>query len=174
MKSLITLLFLPFLITVINIPAKIEKKIDKEVLSIFDITLYSKEPVHIKEEVNNALPLKFNDNNFYNILSDENLIGYFYYGKAPSKADVFDYVVIFDSNLIIKKIKILAYREDYGGEIGSKRWLKQFIDLSQNHKAVYNKNIKGISGATISARSMTLTINKLLKSLTIINENKAL
>ena len=174
MKSFVIVLILPFFVSIANIPTKIEKKIDKEVLSIFDISTYSKEPVFIDEEINSTLPLKFNDNNFYNIRSDENLIGYFYYGVAPSKADVFDYVVIFDSDLIIKKIKILAYREDYGGEIGSKRWLKQFIDLSQSDNAVYNKNIKGISGATISARSMTLTINKLLKSLTIINENKAL
>lgn len=174
MKNFVIVLVLPFLVSVVNIPTKIEKKIDKEVLSIFDITAYSKEPVVIEEEVNNSLPLKFNDNNFYNIISDENLIGYFYYGVAPSKADVFDYVVIFDKELIIKKIKILAYREDYGGEIGSKRWLKQFIELSPADKAIYNKDIKGISGATISARSMTVTINSLLESLAIIHINNAL
>jgi len=174
MKNFVILLLFPCFLSLVNIPAKIEKKIDKEVLSIFDITLYSKEPIHIKEEVNNILPLKFNHNNFYNIRSDENLIGYFYYGKAPSKADVFDYVVIFDSELIIKKIKILAYREDYGGEIGSKRWLRQFNNLSIKDKVIYSKNIKGISGATISARSMTVTVNKLLESLTIIQENNAL
>ena len=174
MKSFVIVLVLPFFISVVNIPSKFEKKIDKEVLSIFEIVTYSKEAVVIDKEVNNTLPLKFNDNNFYIISNDENLIGYFYYGIAPSKADVFDYVVIFDNELIIKKIKILAYREDYGGEIGSKRWLKQFIDLSQKDNVVFGENITGISGATISARSMTVTVNKLLESLTIIQENKAI
>ena len=174
MKSFIIALVLPFFVSFVNIPTKIEKKIDKEVLSIFNIGTYSKEPVVIEEGINSTLPLKFNTDNFYLIISDDNLIGYFYYGVAPSKADVFDYVVIFDKELIIKKIKILAYREDYGGEIGSKRWLKQFNELSIRDKVVYNKDIKGISGATISARSMTLTINRLLESLMIIHENNAL
>lgn len=158
----------------VNIPAKIEKKIDKEILSIFNIVTYAKESLVMNEEFNKTLPLKFNNGNFYKIIQKNNLIGYFYYGTAPSKADVFDYVVIFDNELIIKKIKILAYREDYGGEIGSKRWLKQFNDLSYRDEVVLNKNIRGISGATISARSMTVTVNKLLESLEIIQENNAL
>lgn len=151
-----------------------EKKIDKEILSIFNIATYSKIAVVIDEEINSKLPLNFDNSNFYKISREEKLIGYFYYGNAPSKADVFDYVVIFDKELIIKKIKILAYREDYGGEIGSKRWLKQFNDLSLGDNAVYTKNIRGISGATISARSMTVTVNKLLESLSIIQENNGL
>jgi Na+-translocating ferredoxin:NAD+ oxidoreductase RnfG subunit len=151
-----------------------EKKIDKEILSIFNLDTYSKKVVIIDEEVNNTLPLKFNNGNFYEVSGEENLIGYFYYGNAPSKADVFDYVVIFDKELIIKKIKILAYREDYGGEIGSKRWLKQFNDLSFKDNAIFNKNIRGISGATISARSMTVTVNQLLESFAIIQKNNTL
>lgn len=174
MKSFVILFFLPFSILFVDIPAKMEKKIDKEILSMFSIDSYTKEPVVINEAVNSLLPLKFDNNNFHKVIIGENLTGYFYYGKALSKADVFDYVVIFDSELIIKKIKILAYREDYGGEIGSKRWLKQFIDLSVKDEVELNKNIKNISGATISARSMTITVNELLESLAIIQENKAL
>jgi hypothetical protein len=174
MKSFVILLFLASIYANVDIPAKMEKKIDKEVMSIFNVITYSKESVAINEAINMTLPLKFNADSFYKVIIDNKLIGYFYYGYAPSKADVFDYVVIFDNELIIKKIKILAYREDYGGEIGSKRWLKQFNDLSIKDSVVYRKNIKAISGATISAMSMTVTVNKLLESLAIIQENKAL
>jgi hypothetical protein len=174
MKSFVILLFLASIYANVDIPAKMEKKIDKEVMSIFNVITYSKELIVINEAINMTLPLKFNSDSFYKVIIDNKLIGYFYYGYAPSKADVFDYVVIFDNELIIKKIKILAYREDYGGEIGSKRWLKQFNDLSIKDSVVYRKNIKGISGATISAMSMTVTVNKLLESLAIIQENKAL
>ncbi len=148
-----------------------EKKIDKEILSIFELNTYTKEVIEIDTELAKTLPLSFNDDNFYKILSNENLVGYFYYGQAPTKIDVFDYVVIFDENLIIEKIKVLAYREDYGGEIGNKRWLKQFNNLTTNDSITYRREIKGISGATISARSMTIAINKLLQSLTIIQNN---
>ncbi len=170
MKYLIFILFF----SIFNIPEKIEKKIDKEILIIFDSDVYSKELISIEEEIEKSLPLRFNNGNFYKIIIDENLVGYFYYGQAPTKTDVFDYVVIFDENMIIKKIKVLIYREDYGGEISSKRWLKQFNKLTMNDSVTYRKEIKGISGATISARSMTITINKLLQSLTIIQNNNQL
>ena len=79
--------------------------------------------------------------------------------KALSKADTFDYLVLLDPDLIIMKAKVLVYREDYGGEIGSKRWLKQFNDLSTKDSVVYSKDIKGISGATISSKAVARIIN---------------
>ena len=171
---IITFLFILSTNIVVNIPEKMEKRIDKEILALFDSDSYKKELIIIDEELNKVLPLKFGEDNFYKISINDLLTGYFYYGKAPSKADVFDYVVIFDKEMVIRKIKILAYREDYGGEIGSKRWLKQFNNLSQRDQVVYSKDIMGISGATISARSMTITVNNLLKSLSIIQSQDAL
>jgi len=156
-----------------SIPKKTKKQIDKEILSVFGIESFTKEELYFDEEINKSLLLEFGKENFYRISDDENQIGYFYYGNAWSKVDTFDYLVIFDNELIIKKIKILAYREDYGGEIGSKRWLKQFNDLSKEDTIVYGKDIKAISGATISARSMTIAINELLQSIAILqNKNQ--
>jgi Na+-translocating ferredoxin:NAD+ oxidoreductase RnfG subunit len=97
------------------------------------------------------------------------LLGYAYVATALSKTDEFDYLVLFDKDLIIVKSKVLVYREDYGGEIGSKRWLKQFIGKSKDDELKYGDNIAAISGATISVRSMTLAINKLLKSIKILH-----
>ena len=71
-------------------------------------------------------------------------------------------------------MKILVYREDHGGEIGSKRWLKQFIGKTLTHNLKYQKDIAAISGATISARSMTFEVNKLLKAINILHKNQQL
>ncbi|MDG1812103.1 MAG: FMN-binding protein [Polaribacter sp.] len=111
---------------------------------------------------------------FFIIEKDNQLIGYAYLGKAPSKTDEFDYLILIDKDLIIKKTKVLIYREDYGGEIGSKRWLKQFIGKSNIDRLYYEKDIMAISGATISARSMTIAINTFLKNITILKENNIL
>ena len=92
-------------------------------------------------------------------------MGYAYVGKAPSKTDEFDYIVLFDQNLIVVKTKVLAYREDYGGEIGSKRWLKQFIGSSKESNYRLHDNIVAIAGATISVNSMTNAMNRVLKSI---------
>jgi len=68
----------------------------------------------------------------------------------------------------------LIYREDYGGEIGSKRWLKQFIGKKPSDKLRYEEDIIAISGATISANSMTNAMNQFLQNLEILQTNNVL
>ena len=70
-----------------------------------------------------------------------------------------------------EKSKILIYREDHGRQVGSQRWLKQFIGRKSGEKLVYGKDIDGISGATVSAKSMTLAVNNVLESLQILKNN---
>ncbi len=164
-----TAIFLGF-----GIPPKMEKKIDKEIINVFEVKDFYKEVVVIDQTIESTLPIRFNQDNFKKILINDDHVGYFYFGIAPSKTDTFDYVVIFDQNLIIKKIKILAYREDYGMEIGSKRWLKQFYSLKKTDQVIYGQDIKAISGATISAQSMTNAMNKLMHSIEILQENNLL
>ena len=69
---------------------------------------------------------------------------------------------------------MLIYREDYGAEIGSKRWLKQFIGKKNGEDLKYERDIIAISGATISAYSMTIAINNLLKSVGELQQQKAI
>ena len=68
----------------------------------------------------------------------------------------------------------MVYREDYGGEIGSKRWLKQFIGKTQNDELRYGDNIAAISGATISVQVMTKAMNDLLKSIKTLHSKNIL
>ena len=77
-------------------------------------------------------------------------------------------------NLIVSKVKVLIYREDHGGEVGSKRWLGQFIGKSKNDELAYLKNVSAISGATISVKSMTNEMNKLLKTIKILHTKQLL
>lgn len=78
-------------------------------------------------------------------------------GVANSMHYTFDYMVLFNSKKEIQLVKVLVYRENYGGEISSRRWLKQFIGLSKPKPFV-----DAISGATISVFNMHQSINKLL------------
>ena len=102
---------------------------------------------------------------FYKIIDSNQLLGYAFIGTAPSKTDTFEYLVVFDSSLVIKKVNILVYREDYGGEIGSNRWLRQFVGKARNTDLAVGKNIAAISGATISVYSMTNAVNQLLNEM---------
>ena len=116
------------------------------------------------------LNISLNENNFFKItFPDSKKPSYLYLGNAPSKTETFDYMIILDHSLSIEKIKILAYRESWGGEISSNRWLKQFNGAQAGKKYIYRENISAISGATISVKSMTRSINYFLSDLDKLN-----
>jgi Na+-translocating ferredoxin:NAD+ oxidoreductase RnfG subunit len=152
----------------------LNKTIDKEIKETYDIENYSYSIKQIPQEMIEELPAKFDDNNLLEIKAENQLMGYAYISKAPSKTDEFDYLILLDQNLTILKARVLVYREDYGGEIGSKRWLKQFIGKTQDDELKYRENIVAISGATISVRSMTNAVNDLLQSLKILHSKHIL
>ena len=153
---------------------KIQQKVDKEIKLIFNTEDFILEPIIVAEDINAQLKAKVNENNLFKIKKDTEDLGYAYIGKGFGKVDDFDFLVLFDTDLIIIKSKILVYREDYGGEIGSKRWLKQFNGKGKNDNIEYGKDIVAISGATLSANSMTVAVNNLLKTITILHNNKAI
>ncbi len=158
-----------------SIPEKVSKKADKVIAKFYETDDFSKSFLQISSAVNEQTPADFTSDNFFKIESNGTLLGYGYIGNAPSKTATFDYLVLFDQDFIIAKSKVLVYREEYGGEIGSKRWLKQFIGhSSQTGELRYNQEIIPISGATISVRSMTRSINELLKSIGTLQQLKSL
>jgi len=171
-KLLMITIFISIGFMSFNVPKGILKKVHKEIKIIFNIDDFLFEQIEISEEINAQLQTKINKNDLFKITTDDGLKGYAYIGKAFGKADDFDFLVLFDTDLIIVKTKILIYREDYGGEIGSKRWLKQFTGKSKNDQIQYEKDIIAISGATISANAMTIAVNNLLRTMDILHENK--
>ena len=141
----------------------------------YDVDAITTTPVVISETFNAETPSEFADGNLFKITSKEKTLGYGYIGNAPSKTATFDYLVLFDEAFIITKSKVLVYREEYGGEIGSKRWLKQFLGASPSTSELqYNDDIIPISGATISVRSMTKAMNNVLQSIAILQKANAL
>lgn len=147
----------------------IQKKVNKQIIETYKVEEFTFTEMVIDSQVAETLPSAFGKDNLFKIEANESLLGYAYVSKAFGKVDYFDYLVLFDKDLIILKTKILVYREDYGGEIGSKRWLKQFIGKTQNDELRYGDNIAAISGATISVQVMTKAMSDLLKSLKILH-----
>ena len=89
---------------------------------------------------------------------------YAVFTQTMGRYEMFDYLVITNMKFVIEKIKVTKYRSEYGGEIGSKKWLEQFYGYSSGELR-YKKEISALSGATISANSIVKDIPKVLKIL---------
>lgn len=157
----------------LSIPKKLEKKVHKSIVKTFKVENFQLDKINILTTTDPSIKI-INSNNFYSIKSNAKTLGYALIDKAKSKSYDFDYLVLLNSELEIININILIYREEHGNEISSKRWLKQFFGLSTNDHAVLQKNIDGISGATISVRSMTNEMNNLLADLNILEKKNIL
>ena len=105
------------------------------------------------------------DETFYSISEEDSIIGYLAVTDAPSKFHRFDYYILFDDKEDILKVEILHYRENYGAEICSRRWLKQFVGIDTKNSQSYNNSVDAISGATISVNSLKYDLLKTCKAL---------
>ena len=134
------------LIFILLFTSKLEQKAYKV------LTKYYNKPTFI-EQVDKT----FKTGKLYEVIgsTDKVFIGY-----SPSKFENFDYMVILDKCNKIKLVKILVYRENYGAEIGSTRWLRQFIGMEKPKTFV-----SAISGATISVNSLKYSLNNLINQL---------
>ncbi|WP_460219460.1 FMN-binding protein [Psychroserpens sp. MEBiC05023] len=157
-----------------GISKKIEKKVLKEIKSTYEVENFEFNSFEIPEEHTKDLASAFGVDNFFKITAADNPIGFAYISKAPSKTAQFDYLILLDNDLAVKKAKVLIYREEYGGEIGSKRWLKQFIGKTPSDDIQFPNDIVAIAGATISVRSMTSAVNDLLQSLEVLKSKNIL
>lgn len=88
----------------------------------------------------------------------------FYVAFTHSKGryDYFDYMVVINTKFEVEKVKVLKYRSENGGEISSKKWLEQFIGYTTGYLH-YKRDISAISGATISAMSISRDIPKVME-----------
>jgi Na+-translocating ferredoxin:NAD+ oxidoreductase RnfG subunit len=132
-----------------DLPSSALKKIDKTLAALWEGQSIKKEELKTSDDLK-----------LIKIKADNKFVGYYVLAKANSKADFFDYMVVYSPDLKIITVQLLVYREDYGGEIGSKRWLKQFIGKTKTDEMKFGHDIQNISGATISARSITSGVQK--------------
>jgi Na+-translocating ferredoxin:NAD+ oxidoreductase RnfG subunit len=148
-----------------NLPKSFQKKINKEIPQLWG-TEFELKSSTVSTPIKNQLA-KFGVEAIFDLVSPSQAIGYVVVAKARSKFENFDYVIYYDQNNVIKAVRVLQYREDYGGEIASKRWLKQFDGKDGDSPIKIDDDIQGISGATISY----IAITKGVKNITqIMNE----
>jgi len=157
---------------------KIDRILNKQLAKIWNDASIQQQLIDTKADL--ELDLFFDGNSLYRLLEKEELQGYLLLrrgfgckiggcGDASLQGEgqlcsanggayeVFDYALILDTSMTILKVLVVDYPGDYGYEITSKGWLKQFIGY-KGKPIRYGKEIDAISGATISANSITSDI----------------
>lgn len=170
----LTVLSALFLVSSVAPPDRLEKKLNQLISNDFSVTSFELHEIGYPKHIKASLPNAFLLADFFRVESSSETIGFAYLGQGPSKTDVYDFAVIFDANLLVRSVKILQYREDYGGEIASKRWLRQFLGKSTESEFIVGENIAAISGATISVRSMTAMINQVFDAVEVLKTGNIL
>ena len=117
----------------------------------------------IKSKIQNHVKQKFFRNEIYYwvIKKDGDVKGYALMDNSKGKSMPITYLVIFNPNQEVIHSSIIKYREGYGGEVKSRSWLDQFNGMVKDSLYSYPRNIAGISGATISVKSVTKGFAKL-------------
>jgi Na+-translocating ferredoxin:NAD+ oxidoreductase RnfG subunit len=76
------------------------------------------------------------------------------------------FLVAIDSASVLKDVDILVYREPYGGEVAYDSWRRQFRGKTAAAPLIVDRDIKSISGATISSHAVTEGVRRTLADLT--------
>ncbi len=88
--------------------------------------------------------------------------GYFILDEVLGKHEFITYAVGLNADGSVKQIEILEYRETYGYEIRDPRWRAQFAGRTSADPLKLERDIRNISGATLSCRHITDGVKRLL------------
>jgi len=102
----------------------------------------------------------------YRVSRGGTLLGFAQVRNVKGKDQPITYLVAIDSASALKDIDILVYREPRGGEVAYDSWRKQFRGKTTAAPLQVGKDIKNISGATISSNSVTRGVKQTLADLT--------
>jgi len=96
----------------------------------------------------------------------DSLLGFAEVGNVIGKDQPITFLVAVDPSDRLKDVDILVYREPYGGEVAYESWRKQFRGKTSTDPIQVGRDIRSISGATISVHAVTAGVRRILADLT--------
>lgn len=166
MKTLINLILLLFFSQPGGIYDQAEIIIRKNVGAKAEVQKFSlKLEVKLRAEIERSLQQKFFDDNisYWKIYSERKIINYAFLDNVYGKTLPITFLVILTPEGKVANVSIIKYREQYGTGITNENWLKQFVNFGEQSDFSVGNGIQGISGATISANSVSKGVGKIVK-----------
>ena len=113
-----------------------------------------------------AAPLVVNSDTAFRVTRGDSVLGFAVVRNVKGKDQPITFLVAIDTADRLKDIDILIYREPYGGEVAYEAWRRQFRGKSAGDTLEVGRQIRGISGATISVNAVTVGVRRALADLT--------
>lgn len=158
----------------INLPKGVVKKMDQAIHSIWIDENITYQKLDIPISRLDSLGFELQENQLFIVMNESSILGYVYLDQGMGRYDYFDYMVITDTDIVVKLVQVLIYRSENGGAICNKRWLQQFIDQSPHTTFNYGNEIDAVSGATLSGNSITEGVVNALSQLNRLKQSEIL
>lgn len=88
--------------------------------------------------------------------------GWFIVDEVVGKHEFITYAAGLNADGSVKQIEIMDYRETYGGQIRDQKWRDQFVGKTSKSTLKLDRDVKNISGATLSCLHITDGVKRLL------------
>ncbi|MDQ9020339.1 FMN-binding protein [Acinetobacter sichuanensis] len=122
-------------------------------------------PIHLSED--QLKSLKKSSGIFYPFKADQVYKssdgGWLVIDQVLGKHEMITYAVALTAKGAVKQVEILEYNESYGGQVRDAAWRQQFVGKMLSSPVALNKDIKNISGATLSSKHVTDGVKRILQ-----------
>ena len=119
-------------------------------------------------EKQSGQPVRLRGQRYWIAHQGTNVLGLLIADHVLGKHEIIDYTVALAPDGKVLQIEILEYRESHGYEIRGEKWREQFKGKTAKDKLRLNGDIYNISGATISCRSVTDGIKRVLATFELV------
>jgi Na+-transporting NADH:ubiquinone oxidoreductase subunit NqrC len=95
----------------------------------------------------------------------------FFVDQVVGKHEFITWALGVNADGSVKGVEILDYRETYGAEVRDPKWRAQFVGKAHGADLRLNRDIRNISGATLSCRHLTDGVKRLLATYAVAVEH---
>jgi hypothetical protein len=154
-SSIIIILITPGLVTSPGVPPKLASVMDEYFDSACKLHSVPFALNAAERNESGCNPRLLNGLEIWRIETQGKTKGFAFVGDVRGKVRNITYAVIFDTKGTIQGMEILKYRESHGGEVANGMFRNQFRGKSSGDALTLGRDIRNITGATISCRSVT-------------------
>ncbi|HTP83105.1 MAG TPA: FMN-binding protein [Alphaproteobacteria bacterium] len=113
-------------------------------------------------EKESGQPVRTRGEQVWRAVEGDKFLGFFIVDYVIGKHLVIDYAVALEPDGKVRRVEILEYRESYGFEVANADWLRQFEGKTSRDPVQVEKDIRNISGATLSSHHVTEGVKRVL------------